>query len=245
MLSRSHFLVRHFSCCCFSQGWLVTVSLVWWLRAYRYKSVSRYVRLYYLLKCVGEFGMSYMQLRESCCNQRWGQSLNIAFQNLEMHNKGNCQIQASKTWLATGRISWVQLKPVTGTRWHLNSKAFSFGRKCFTVMGKRKTLEKEKTDLEKENSQLKLSQVKLNRQAQSLSKQMQKARAEGNQPSCGHSHAKSPSRCTACHQRNLKRKRLDGCSESLLRLEAEGYTATNVKVRNDKTGESTCQADRW
>jgi len=112
------------------------------------------------------------------------------------------------------------------------------------VMGKRKTLEKEKTDLEKENSQLKLSQVKLNRQAQSLSKQMQKARAEGNQPSCGHSHAKSPSRCTACHQRNLKRKRLDGCSESLLRLEAEGYTATNVKVRNDKTGESTCQADR-
>jgi len=77
MLSRSHFLVRHFSCCCFPQGWLVTVSLVWWLRAYRYKSVSRYVRLYYLLKCVGEFGMSYMQLRESCCNQRWGVSMRL------------------------------------------------------------------------------------------------------------------------------------------------------------------------
>ena len=49
---------------------------------------------------------------------------------------------------------------------------------------------------------------------------------------------KSPSKCTACHQRNLKRKRLDSCSESLSWLETEDYTPTRVKVRNSKTGET-------
>lgn len=60
---------------------------------------------------------------------------------------------------------------------------------------------------------------------------------EGYQLSHGHSCVKFPSKCTERHMRNLKRKRLDGCNESLSWLEAEGYTATKYKVCKEKTGE--------
>ena len=118
------------------------------------------------------------------------------------------------------------------------AKDVALEEKVSTVLEKNKALKKEKIQLEKENSQLKQSREKLSRNVQRLSKQMQKARADGYQPSRGHSRVKSPSKCTARHQRNLKRKRLDSCSESLSWLEAEGYTATRVEIRNDKTGET-------
>ena len=118
------------------------------------------------------------------------------------------------------------------------AKDVALQQKVSTVLDEKKALKKEKTQLEKENSQLKQSREKLSRKVQSLSKQVQKARANGYQPTRGHSRVKSPSKCTTRHQRNLKRKRLDSCSESLSWLEAEGYTPTRIEVRNDKTGET-------
>ena len=99
--------------------------------------------------------------------------------------------------------------------------------KVSTVLEENKALEKERVQLEKENSWLNQSKEKL-----------QKARADGYQPSRGHSRVKSPSKCTTRHQRNLKRKRLDSCSESLSWLEVEGYTPTRVEVCTSKTGET-------
>ena len=70
------------------------------------------------------------------------------------------------------------------------AKDVALQEKVSTVLDEKKALEKEKTQLEKENSQLKQSREK-------------KARANGYQPTCGHSRVKSPSKCTTRDQRNL------------------------------------------
>ena len=93
--------------------------------------------------------------------------------------------------------------------------------------------------MQKENSELKKSEQKLKQQVSNLSNQVRKAVASGYQPfQRGRGPNKSPSKCTSRHQRNLKRKREEDCGNSLGWLEAEGYTATKLEMRCNKTGKT-------
>ena len=69
-----------------------------------------------------------------------------------------------------------------------------------------------------------------------LSDQLRKSKAAGYHPTRGRSSVKSSADCTKRHQRNLKRKRSESCSDSLSWLEGDGYTATHVVVQNTTSG---------
>ena len=72
----------------------------------------------------------------------------------------------------------------------------------------------------------------------SLGYQLQKAKQSGFQPRRGSSQTKSPSDYTKCHTRRLRQQHCEKCSESLAWLEADGYTATELTIKNDQTGDS-------
>lgn len=91
--------------------------------------------------------------------------------------------------------------------------------------------------LEKENTALMESKETMKKKIANMSEKVRKAQSQGFQPSRGCSQLKSPSKCTERHRRTLKRKRADKCTDALAWLEAEGYSATKVALRNVKSGE--------
>lgn len=90
----------------------------------------------------------------------------------------------------------------------------------------------------KENAELKKSAEELKKKVVGLSRHVRQAKAGGFQATRGRSRVKSPSECSKRHRRNLKRKLTENCSNSLLWLESEGYTATEVSLHCTMTGES-------
>ena len=74
------------------------------------------------------------------------------------------------------------------------------------------------------------------RKVASLSELVRKAQSQGYQTTRGCSRIKSPSKCTDRHRRALKRKRAAKCTDALAWLESEGYSATKVVLRSEKTG---------
>ena len=62
-----------------------------------------------------------------------------------------------------------------------------------------------------------------------LSDQLHKSKAAGYHPTRDRSSIKSAAECTKRHQRNLKRRRANSCSDSLLWLGQEGYTPTLLR----------------
>ncbi len=74
------------------------------------------------------------------------------------------------------------------------------------LQAKLETASIKKDELVKENAALKKMSETLKGQVTYLANQVQKAQSSGFQPSQGRSRVKSPSQCTKCHQRGLKRK---------------------------------------
>jgi len=96
----------------------------------------------------------------------------------------------------------------------------------------------QKKKLEKENMNLRKSTAMMRKRIGSLSCRLQNAKRRGFHLRRGPSHTKSPSDYTKRHLRRLKQQRREKCSDSLAWLEAEGYTPTELTIRNDQTGDT-------
>ena len=89
--------------------------------------------------------------------------------------------------------------------------------------------------LDKENMKLRKIKTTMRRKIARLSSKLQKAKESGFHSRRGPSH-KSPSDYTKRHLRRLRQQRREKCNDSLAWLEAEGYTATELTITNEQTG---------
>ena len=125
-----------------------------------------------------------------------------------------------------------QLKPDDIQR----QKDIALSERMNDVFKENSELKHKCNESEKEISVLKKANHSLEEKVNRLSDQLRKSKAAGYHPTRGRSSIKSAAECTKRHQRNLKRRRANSCSDSLSWLGQEGYTPTHVIVQNTATG---------
>lgn len=132
-----------------------------------------------------------------------------------------------------------QQQAYLGKEWHIQLQSGEFRiQREVALEAKVKATSTERDNLVKENERLKKSTDRLKRQVTSLADQVRKAQNSGYQPTRGRSRNQSPSQCTLHHQRALKRKQAERCTDSLAWLvEAEGFSTTKVVLQKEGTGE--------
>ena len=96
----------------------------------------------------------------------------------------------------------------------------------------------QKKRLEEENVKLRKRAATMREKIGSLASQLHKAKHSGFRTTRGPSRTKSSSEYTKRHQRRLKQQRRENCGDSLAWLQTEGYTATELTIRNDQTGDA-------